>query len=232
MAFPIIAVSFQNCDSQELRVSTSRSGYPKKRTLPLTEDFCLIVSKMRKICKDTNRAKALEEHYKYETPLTGGNKHLDCAIVRGEIHLKLHQCYVSLPRSQCGAPLSPKRWAKNTLQSRPQCKFNCKSSWRLAWKGCCEICRGQPPRREGEKTLNIQYLCQSLLSQVFLKDPYYQKMVRDRKMSGYGFFGAAGGVLGLCLGLSAMSVVEISYHVLLLIVAICRGREMSHEHYE
>ena len=70
------------------------------------------------------------------------------------------------------------------------------------------------------------------MSQVFLKDPYYQKMVRDRKMSGYGFFGAAGGVLGLCLGLSAMSVVEISYHVLLLIVAICRGREMSHEHYE
>ena len=52
---------------------------------------------MRKICKDKNRAKAFEEHYKYETPLTGGNKHLDCAIVRGEIHLKLHyQCYISL----------------------------------------------------------------------------------------------------------------------------------------
>ena len=34
-----------------------------------------------------------------------------------------------------------------------------------------------------------------LLSQVFLKDPYYQKMTRDLKMSGNAFFGAAGGWL-------------------------------------
>ena len=73
---------------------------------------------------------------------------------------------------------------------------------------------------------------QSLLAQVFLKDPYYQKMIRDRKMSGYGFFGAAGGVLGLCLGLSAMSVVEIFYHIFLFIIAICRRSEMSQEHYK
>ena len=72
----------------------------------------------------------------------------------------------------------------------------------------------------------------SLLSQVFLKDPYYQKMVRDRKMSGGSFFGSAGGFLGLCLGLSAMSVVEIFYHAFLFIIAICRGREMSETHYK
>ena len=79
---------------------------------------------------------------------------------------------------------------------------------------------------------NLHIHCQSLLSQVFLKDPYYQKMIRDRKMSGSSFFGSAGGWLGLCVGLSAMSVVEIFYHLFLLIVAICKGREMSHEHYE
>ena len=94
VTYPIFTDSFQNCDSQELRVATSRSGYPKKRTLPLTEDFCLIVEKMRNICKDKHRAKAFEEHYKYETPLTGGEGPLDCAIVRGETQLKLH-CYVS-----------------------------------------------------------------------------------------------------------------------------------------
>ena len=53
----------QNCDTQELRVVTSRSGYPKKRTLHLTEDFCLIVSKMRKICQDEGRKKAFEDYY-------------------------------------------------------------------------------------------------------------------------------------------------------------------------
>ena len=57
-------------------------------------------------------------------------------------------------------------------------------------------------------------------------------MIRDLKMSGSSFFGSAGGGLGLCIGLSAMSVVEIFYHIFLLIVAICRGREMSHEHYD
>merc|ERR1719242_591219 len=49
-----------NCERQELRVVTSRSGYPKKRTLPLTEDFCLNVEKMRNVCNSTNRRKAFE----------------------------------------------------------------------------------------------------------------------------------------------------------------------------
>ena len=72
----------QNCDSQELRVVTSRSGYPKKRTLPLTEDFCLIVSKMRNLYKNEFRKKAFEEHYKHETPLHSGSL-LDCKIIEG-----------------------------------------------------------------------------------------------------------------------------------------------------
>ena len=57
-----IFTSRQNCDTQDLRVVTSRSRYPKKRTLHLTEDFCLIVSKMRKICRDEGRKKAFEAY--------------------------------------------------------------------------------------------------------------------------------------------------------------------------
>ena len=72
----------QNCDSQELRVTTSRSGYPKKRTLPLTQDFCLVVSKIRGLCKDPQRKKAFEEHYKHESSLPNGAK-LTCSIIEG-----------------------------------------------------------------------------------------------------------------------------------------------------
>ena len=77
----LVVFSFlpQNCDNQELRVVTSRSGYPKKRTLPLTEDFCLIVSKMRSLCKDEHRKRAFEEHYKHESPLPNGAK-LNCSL--------------------------------------------------------------------------------------------------------------------------------------------------------
>merc|ERR1719220_1718260 len=73
-------ICHENCDNQDLRVVTSRSGYPKKRTLPLTEDFCLIVSKMRNVCKNTFRKKAFEEHYEHETPLPNGAK-LNCSII-------------------------------------------------------------------------------------------------------------------------------------------------------
>ena len=110
------------------------------------------------------------------------------------------------------------------------------------------------------KSFNIST---ELLSQVFLKDPYYQKMTRDLKMSGNAFFGAAGGWLfptlsfphcvfphcvfsslclfislfkggwlGLCCGLSVISMLEIGYHSILFIIAICKGREMSHVKYE
>ena len=81
--FPIILIfSPQNCDNQDLRVATSRSGYPKKRTLPLTEDFCLIVSKMRNVCKNKFRKKAFEEHYRHETSLPHGGR-LNCRIIEG-----------------------------------------------------------------------------------------------------------------------------------------------------
>ena len=78
----LVFFSAQNCDSQELRVVTSRSGYPKKRTLPLTEDFCLIVSKMRSLCEDAHRKKAFEVHYKHDSPLPNGAK-LNCSLIEG-----------------------------------------------------------------------------------------------------------------------------------------------------
>merc|ERR1711936_946503 len=71
-----------------------------------------------------------------------------------------------------------------------------------------------------------------LVARVFLKDPYYRKLTRDRTTSGNSFFGSAGGWLGLCCGLSVISMLEIGYHFILFIVAICKGREMSHVKYE
>ena len=46
------------------------------------------------------------------------------------------------------------------------------------------------------------------------------------------FIGSAGGWLGLCCGLSIMSMLEIGYHLILCVVAIFKGREMSHVKYE
>jgi len=175
-----------NCDNQDLRVATSRSGYPMKRTLPLTEDFCLIMSKMRTVCKNKHRKKAFEESYKHDSPLPNGAK-LNCSIVE-DVRLSHH---------------------------------------------CREETLFSPNATEELEDAVARYAKDNLLVvRVFLKDPYYQKMTRDRTMTKNAFFGSAGGWLGLCCGLSVISMLEIGYHFILFIVAICKGREMSHVKYE
>ena len=46
---------------------------------------------------------------------------------------------------------------------------------------------------------------------IFLKDPFVQKMVREEKISPITFVGTVGGLLGLFLGFSFMSCLEIVY---------------------
>ena len=47
---------------------------------------------------------------------------------------------------------------------------------------------------------------------IFLKDPYYTKIIRDRQITLTNFVGNTGGLVGLCLGLSFISIVEGVYH--------------------
>ena len=56
--------------------------------------------------------------------------------------------------------------------------------------------------------------------QVFFKDPYHTQIVRERTMTAYQFIGSAGGLLGLCMGFSLVSIVEIIFHCADLIVQI------------
>jgi hypothetical protein len=47
---------------------------------------------------------------------------------------------------------------------------------------------------------------------VFIKDPYYTNIKKDEQMSYISFIGNAGGLVGLCMGLSFVSVFEMFYH--------------------
>jgi hypothetical protein len=47
---------------------------------------------------------------------------------------------------------------------------------------------------------------------IFIKDPYYTLIKRDEQMSLISFLGNTGGLLGLCLGLSLVSIFEMFYH--------------------
>jgi len=49
---------------------------------------------------------------------------------------------------------------------------------------------------------------------IFIKDPYYTLILKDESMSVISFIGNAGGLVGLCMGLSFVSVFEVFYHCL------------------
>ncbi len=47
---------------------------------------------------------------------------------------------------------------------------------------------------------------------IFIKDPYYTLILKDESMSIISFIGNAGGLVGLSMGLSFVSVFEVFYH--------------------
>ena len=46
---------------------------------------------------------------------------------------------------------------------------------------------------------------------IFINYPFYTKMTRDQDMTFLSFIANAGGLLGLCMGLSFVSIFEIFY---------------------
>ena len=48
---------------------------------------------------------------------------------------------------------------------------------------------------------------------IYVKDPFYCKFKRDEQMTVISFIGNAGGLLGLCLGLSMISIFEAFFYI-------------------
>ena len=60
----------------------------------------------------------------------------------------------------------------------------------------------------------FEYAQNNLVSlDIFIKDPFYTKIKRDEQMTIISFIGNAGGLLGLCMGLSMISLFEVLYYV-------------------
>ncbi len=49
---------------------------------------------------------------------------------------------------------------------------------------------------------------------IFFREPYYTQIVQGEKMTVISFIGNTGGLMGLCIGLSFVSIAEIVYHVI------------------
>jgi len=53
-----------------------------------------------------------------------------------------------------------------------------------------------------------------IILKYFIKDPYYTLIIRDESVSLISYVANVGGLLGLCMGLSLVSIFEVFYHVL------------------
>ena len=53
-----------------------------------------------------------------------------------------------------------------------------------------------------------------------MRDPFYTQIARDVKTTRLQFLGTAGGLMGLCMGFSIVSIIELFYHFTRLIVSL------------
>lgn len=59
---------------------------------------------------------------------------------------------------------------------------------------------------------------------IFLKDPYVKRFIREEKISEFTFVGTVGGLLGLFLGFSFVSAVEIVYMGIMWLYGIKKSK--------
>ena len=75
-----------------------------------------------------------------------------------------------------------------------------------------------PPQGNIQDTMNDfvhKYAMENVaVIKLFVKDPYYTNNKRDVAITITTFIGNAGGLMGLCLGLSFISLFEVVYHFL------------------
>ena len=162
---------------------------------------------MRKICKDENRKKAFEDYY---ADLHNNHPLLNkCNVVLS--------MFVSCLDPNCYSNSYPDERVAHHCPNRPGSKNNGDDTLYTPDPNeanrAAEEALEKAVAKYAEDNLvvvRVGIICHFVTiscRQVFLKDPYYQKLTRAETMSTITFLGAAGGWLGLCCGLSIISVV-------------------------
>ena len=91
-------------------------------------------------------------------------------------------------------------------------------------EGRLETDHGDNDDQKMSKFLNKYASKNIAVLKIFLKDPYYTNVIRDRQITLTNFIGNTGGLVGLCLGLSFISIFEAMYHFFNLIVKSCSSK--------
>jgi hypothetical protein len=153
----------QRCQLQTESIMTTSSSFPNKETFLYRPEFCYVLQKISKICKNEIQKKVFLSK-------------LDWKNVCDE--------------------------ALEMNNTRKVCDEKDNADTQIA--------------SSNQKLVDFlfDYAANNLaVLNIFIRDPYYTSYIKNEQISTINFIGNAGGLLGLCLGMSFVSIFEVLYHV-------------------
>ena len=119
-------------------------------------------------------------------------------------------------------------YRKQAFLNRYRSQISCEELEQLYESKICEDGKADPADvKSNEKIFNFvhQYADDNIaVVKLFLRDPYYTNIKRDTEITLISFIGNTGGLLGLCMGLSAISLFELFYHFCIAILRCCTNK--------
>jgi hypothetical protein len=151
-----------SCEYQTITASITSVAYPVESNFHETKLFCYVLSKLKIICENFQRAAIFEKSFEA--------KEISCNEI-----LSAHILNISCKENQ-----------------QPMLKAD-KENLRV-------------------KKFVYKYAAENFaVLRVLIRDPYYTLIIQDEEFSYITFIGNVGGLLGLSMGMSFISIFEIFY---------------------
>ena len=119
-------------------------------------------------------------------------------------------------------------YRKQAFLDRYGSQMTCEELEQLYDSKICENGQALPSELEPyKKTFHFvhQYADNNIaVVKLFLRDPYYTNMKRDAEITLISFLANTGGLLGLCMGLSIVSLFELFYHLCIAVLRCCTNK--------
>ncbi|TRY76324.1 hypothetical protein TCAL_15908 [Tigriopus californicus] len=180
-----------SCQDQSYTTSVTTSTFPNMHTFLRGPEFCLMLRKLKSSCQ-TSKNITLDEQYPNLCPLIGQFPQLCLTKTFGP---KGEESYIEFFNASHENPL-PEEDVLQVIFSDEMTL-----------------------RQEALQLISLlhKYARENLLlANIYIKDPAVTMIKRDQKIPVIWFVANVGGILGLCMGCSLVTVFEVLHHFLLL----------------
>ena len=180
------------CEDQQNEVAVTTSKLPNRQTMLKWSDFCVIMEKLEKSCNHLNKRIELDINYPTLCPL---------------LLAKLNGPYFS----------------KFNGDRKELCKkaFNNFTEFWDVKEFQTDVVENSTD--EALLSAMFTYARQNLaLVNIYIKPPVVKRIMRDERIPVIWFVANCGGILGLCMGFSIVTVFEVIHYLIRLFLYLCQ----------